>query len=152
MPSTSVYIGIDVACGRGKRLPICVVSGRQPLTPLMIPKHLAELIPRGVGNREITATAPFEETAGGVVNAIDRIAIDMGWQIKRIALDAPAAAPEAGVRTSENELGRFGLILLPNTSGTRLGWHTRKMRETFARWRQCGNTSLCQQDLDALRL
>ena len=66
-------------------------------------------IPRGVGNREITATAPFEETAGGVVNAIDRIAIDMGWQIKRIALDAPAAAPEAGARMSENELGRLGL-------------------------------------------
>jgi predicted nuclease with RNAse H fold len=75
----------------------------------MIPKHLAESIPRGVGNREITADAPFQETAFGVVNAIDRIAIDMGWQIKRIALDAPAAAPEAGARTSENELGRLGL-------------------------------------------
>jgi hypothetical protein len=109
VPSRSVYIGIDVACARGKRLPICVVSGGQPLIPLMIPKHLAELIPRGVGNREITAAAPFEETACGVVNAIDRIAIEMGWQIKRIALDAPAAAPETGARTSENELGRRGL-------------------------------------------
>jgi predicted nuclease with RNAse H fold len=76
---------------------------------LMIPKHLAQLIPRGVGNKEITAAAPFQETACGVVNAIDRIAIDMGWQIKRIALDAPAAPPEAGARTSENELGRLGL-------------------------------------------
>ena len=94
MPSPSVYIGIDVACARGKRLPICVVSGRHPLTPLMIPKHLAGLIPRGVGNREIAAATPFEETASGVVNAIDRIATDMGWQIKRIALDAPAAAPD----------------------------------------------------------
>ncbi len=109
MPSPSVYIGIDVACARGKRLPICVVSGRHPLTPLMIPKHLAGLIPRGVGNREIAAATPFEETASGVVNAIDRIATDMGWQIKRIALDAPAAAPKIGARTSENELGRLGL-------------------------------------------
>jgi len=109
VPSPSVYIGVDVACARGKRLPICVVSGRHPLTPLVIPKHLADLIPRGVGNREITAAAPFQETAFGVVKAIDRIAIDMGWQIKRIALDAPAAAPETGARTSEDELGRLGL-------------------------------------------
>jgi hypothetical protein len=109
VPTTPVYVGIDVACARGKRLPICVVSGGHPLIPLMIPKHLAELIPRGVGNREITAAAPFQETACGVANAVDRIAIDMGWQIMRIALDAPAAAHEAGVRTSENELGRLGL-------------------------------------------
>ncbi len=47
----SVYIGIDVACSVGKRLPICVVSGGYPLIPLMIPKHLAGLIPRGVGNK-----------------------------------------------------------------------------------------------------
>ena len=33
------------------------------------------------------------------------------------------------------------------------GRHTRKMRETFARWRQCGNTSLyANKKSDALRL
>ncbi len=105
----SVYIGIDVACSVGKRLPICVVSGGYPLIPLMIPKHLAGLIPRGVGNKEITAAAPFHEAAGGVVSAINRIAIERGWQIKRIAVDAPAAPPATDSRTSENELGRLGL-------------------------------------------
>jgi hypothetical protein len=53
VPTTPVYFGIDVACARGKRLPICVVSGGSPLTPMMIQKHLAQVIPRGVGNREM---------------------------------------------------------------------------------------------------
>ena len=109
VPSTPVYVGIDVACARGKRLPICVVSGRRPLNPLMIPKHLAELIPRGVGNREIIATAPFQQSASGVVKAIKRIAVEMEWQVERIALDAPAAPPATGSRASEDELGRLGL-------------------------------------------
>jgi hypothetical protein len=33
-----VYVGIDVACALGKRLPICVVSAGHPLMPLAIPK------------------------------------------------------------------------------------------------------------------
>jgi hypothetical protein len=78
VPSSSVYIGIDVACAVGKRLPICVVSTGRPLMPLMIPKHLAGLIPRGVGNKEITAAAPFQETARGVVSTINRIVGEMG--------------------------------------------------------------------------
>jgi hypothetical protein len=43
------------------------------------------------------------------VRAIDRIAIDMGWLVERIALDAPAAPPAIGSRASESELGRLGL-------------------------------------------
>ena len=109
VPTSHVYVGIDVACAVGKRLPICVVSGRHPLIPMMIPEHLAGLIPRGVGNREITAAAPFHEAAHGVVSAIDRIAIEMGWRVERIALDAPAAPPAVGSRASEDELGRLGL-------------------------------------------
>ncbi len=55
MSSPSVYIGIDVACAMGKRLPICAVSPGRPLLPLTIPKRLAALIPRGVGNAAVAA-------------------------------------------------------------------------------------------------
>jgi len=75
----------------------------------MIPKHLAGPIPRGVGNREIGAAAPFREAAHGVVGAIDRIAIEMGWRVKRVAVDAPAAPPAFGSRASEDELEHLGL-------------------------------------------
>jgi predicted nuclease with RNAse H fold len=77
--------------------------------PLTIPKHLAALIPRGVGNKEITAIAPFHEAARDVVTAINRIVIEMGWQVERIAVDAPAAPPATGPGASEDELGRRGL-------------------------------------------
>ena len=109
MPSSSVFIGIDVACAVGKRLPLCVVAADYPLMPLTIPKHLAGLIPRGVGNREIIAAAPFEQSARGVASAIARIRDEMGWKVERIAVDAPAAPPAKGSRASEDELGRLGL-------------------------------------------
>lgn len=109
MPLSPVFIGIDVACAVGKRLPLCVVAADYPLMPLTIPKHLSGLIPRGVGNREIIAAAPFEESARGVVSAIARIRDEMGWKVERIAIDAPAAPPAEGSRGSEDELGRLGL-------------------------------------------
>jgi hypothetical protein len=40
---------------------------------LTIPKHLAGLIPRGVGNKEITAAASFQEAARGLVSTVNRI-------------------------------------------------------------------------------
>jgi hypothetical protein len=107
--TSSVYVGIDVACAVGKRLPICVVSADHPLMPLTIPKHLTTLIPRGVGNKEITAALPFQDAARGVVSTISRIAAEMGWQIERIAVDAPAAPPATSSRASENELAHLSL-------------------------------------------
>jgi hypothetical protein len=100
MKSNSVYIGVDVACAVGKGLPICVVSRRHPLIPLMIPKHLARLIPRSIGNKEIAAAAPFREAARCVVSAIDLVAAEMGWSVERIAVDAPAAPPATSSRNS----------------------------------------------------
>ena len=104
MSSYPVYVGIDVACAARKRLPICVVSAGHPLTPLAIPKHLGAAIPRGIGNKEITAVAPFREAARGVASSIHRIAVEMGWHVERVAVDAPAAPPASNSRASENEL------------------------------------------------
>jgi hypothetical protein len=106
---SSVYLGIDVSCAARKRLPICVLSAGYPLMPLAIPKHLAGLIPRGVGNKEVTAARPFREVARGVLSAITHIVDEMGWKVERIAVDAPAAPPATGARVSETELARLGL-------------------------------------------
>lgn len=109
MRSSPVYIGIDVACAVGKKLPICVVSAGYPLMPLAVPRHLAGLIPRGAGNKEVAAAKPFQKAAQGVVSTINRIVDEAGWKVERIAVDAPAAPPAAGCRLSENELARLGL-------------------------------------------
>jgi len=109
MQSSPVYLGIDVACAAGKRLPICVVSAGPSYTPLIIPKSLAGLVPRGLGNKEIVADKPFREIASVIASALKRIMSEMGWGIERIAIDAPAAAPARGSRASEDELGRCSL-------------------------------------------
>jgi hypothetical protein len=36
---SSVYMGIDVACTVGKRLPFWVLSSGRLITPLAVPKH-----------------------------------------------------------------------------------------------------------------
>jgi predicted nuclease with RNAse H fold len=118
VPSSPVYVGIDLACAAGKRLPICVVSAGHPLTPMTIPKHLVGLIPRGVGNREVAAAEPFREAARRVASAINRIVGEMGWQIERIAVDAPAAPPATGSRASETELKRCGLSSFPTPAAS----------------------------------
>ncbi len=109
MPSFPVYVGIDVACAVNKKLPICVVSAGPTLMPLAIPKQFAALIPRGVGNKEISAPVPFRNAAQAVASAVHRIAHTMEWEIERIGIDAPAAPPASGSRLSETQLGSSGL-------------------------------------------
>jgi len=113
----SVYLGIDVACASGKRLPICVVSAAERCVPLVIPKLLADLIPRGLGNREISSKEPFQEVADQVATAIKHIMLEMDWRTERIAIDAPAA-PAEHTRKSEDELCRCRLSCYrtPSTS------------------------------------
>jgi len=93
------------------KLTALLMSG-QPYAPpghLATRWHLTDLIPRGVGNKEIVATAPFREAARHVTEAIARIASEMSWKIERVAIDAPAAPPSAGSRLAEDELGHIGL-------------------------------------------
>ena len=121
--TTPVYFGIDVACARGKRLPICVATGRHPLIPLMIPKHLAGLIPRGVGNKEITATAPFREAARGVVKAIHRIVIEMDGRSNGSPSTLPPRRPQLAPGHPRMNSDVWPVVL-PHTFGVRLGSHT----------------------------
>ena len=85
-----------------------MVSAGHPVTPLTIPQHIEGVIPRGVGNHEITKLHPFQEAASDVVSAIRRIADEMG-PVARIAIDAPAAPPATDKRASEKALACCGL-------------------------------------------
>jgi hypothetical protein len=104
-----IYVGIDVACAKGKRLPICMVAAGDPVLPLKIPKHLGAAMPRGLGNTEVTSAAPFRECARRVVDTLNCIAEEIGTRVERVAVDAPAAPPPRDSRLSETELGRVGL-------------------------------------------
>jgi hypothetical protein len=103
-------VGIDVACARFKRLPICfaALNGKR-LEPLSLPDALAAKIPVGSGNIEIQEASPFNSTAAALVDALDEIAKEQDWRIARVAMDAPAAPPRTGERASEVALRKLGL-------------------------------------------
>ena len=109
MTSSLIYVGIDVACALGKRLPICFAAAGGALTPLEIPSYLASAMPRGLGNKELISVTPYRDAARKVVCTISQIAKEMAWRIDRVAVDAPAAPPATSSRLSEVELGRLGV-------------------------------------------
>lgn len=114
--SEPVYVGIDLACAKGKRLPVCFVRtepGSTPksrLTPLVVN---LDRIPRGKGNREIGSVLPFQDAARCVVHVLKTIADEMRWSIKRIAIDAPAAPSTNGIRSCERQLKDEGISSFP---------------------------------------
>jgi predicted nuclease with RNAse H fold len=120
MPSTPVFVGIDVACAKRKRLPICFAAYEgSRLEPLLIPLELAEKFPVGRGNVEIAQDAPFRREAAALTDALNHVCMAQGWSIMRIAIDAPAAPPATGIRASEQALRDSGLssFQTPNVEG-----------------------------------
>lgn len=109
MNSEAVFIGIDVACAKKKRLPVCFASlSGNLLEPLELPGSLVRLIPNGSGNQTIREEAPFRPQAEKATAAIKAICEAMGWTVGRIAIDAPAM-PGLGLRTCEAALFAAGL-------------------------------------------
>jgi len=102
---TPIFIGIDVACAKGKRLPICCVTkkGRR-IEPIDLPDDVKGAIPRGPGNIEIQQPQPFRSLAAEVAGALYKLAADGTYSIERIAIDAPAKGPTHSERHSERQL------------------------------------------------
>jgi predicted nuclease with RNAse H fold len=71
------------------------------------------------------------------VSAINSIVEEMGWQVERIAIDAPATSPATGTRASENELARLGLSSFRTPAAS--AWAG--IREKCARHLRVGGTS-----------
>lgn len=99
-----VFVGIDVACAKSKRLPICVArkEGNK-----LIPLEFRAELPRGPGNIEITKSQPFRGLAKSIAFGFEEVCREKGWHVKRVAIDAPASAPAAGQqRLCEDEMSK----------------------------------------------
>jgi predicted nuclease with RNAse H fold len=119
MRTLPVFVGIDVACAKRRRLPICFAAlddGR--LKPLELPQSLTSELPLGTGNGEIAERHPFRAHVQNLVTALERIEVESGWQIVRVAIDAPAAPPPFGVRESEQALRKETLSCIQTPSVT----------------------------------
>ena len=85
--SADVYVGIDVACAKRKRLPICFAAlegGR--LRPLIVPVERTQKFPRGKGNVEVRERDPFAADAIALRQAVQETADILGWRIARLRL------------------------------------------------------------------
>src|SRR5271166_5456410 len=110
MSVAPVFVGIDVACARNKRLPICIASfNGHRLEPLELPAELARTFPVGPGNIDILKDDPFRNLAAALAGALHRGAKEHFWNIMRVAIDAPAAAPATGERIAEKALRECGM-------------------------------------------
>jgi Protein of unknown function (DUF429) len=109
---SELFIGIDVACAKEKRLPVVVarrVDGR--LEPLHLSDARFPKPPVGRGNVAALDDASNREFAQDVVDYLRVIERTEAGTIKRIAIDAPRgpAPASGGLRLSEAALGKQGI-------------------------------------------
>lgn len=104
---TPAFVGIDVACAKGKRLPVVVGawSGSQ-FSPLPL-SDLDIRPPRSAGNLRATNDSWRSTFAQEVASYLDAVEAAFRVSIRRIAIDAPSAyrTERALIRESERALG-----------------------------------------------
>lgn len=106
-----VYVGIDVAFAKKKRLPVSVckfVDGR--LMPLTLRKE-SDKPPAGRGNKAALEGAERREYADQVVEWLQELARKQSLHVEQIAIDAPSdfCAPNLTRRLSEQALDKAGI-------------------------------------------
>jgi predicted nuclease with RNAse H fold len=106
-----VFVGIDVAFAKKKRLPICVCEVRdKKLTPLPLRKDF-DKPPAGFGNKAALQAATRNEFATAVDNWLKKLQTEMGVSVSRVAIDAPSNYCETSLhrRLSDQSLDKAGI-------------------------------------------
>lgn len=92
------FVGIDVACAKRKRLPICICTmseGR--LVPIPLRLKSSHRPPRGEGNRGALDDDKVQEFARRTIGFLQEIERVYGVRICRVAIDAPSAPKREGL-------------------------------------------------------
>ena len=106
-----VYVGIDVAFAKKKRLPVSVCELlNDRLTPLSLRTDF-EKPPAGSGNKAALQGTVRKEFAAAVSDWLKLLAKKNGLRIRRIAIDAPSdyCSPSLARRLSEQSLDQSGI-------------------------------------------
>lgn len=118
---TEAFIGIDVACAKRKRLPICISTWRDGrLAPVPL-RRLAILPPAGEGNAATLDDARVTAFAREAAAYVEGVCRELRLTPKRIAIDAPSSPRSEGSlrRAAEAAMDRQGIscFTTPSASG-----------------------------------
>lgn len=100
---TEAFAGIDVACAKRKRLPVCVccwIDGRLVPLPLRAAKASP---PRGQGNAATLNEEGFFSFAEATARYLRIIESEFNVKIRRIAIDAPSDPKKPGLSRRQCE-------------------------------------------------
>jgi hypothetical protein len=118
------FVGIDVACAKRKRLPVCLCVWKdQRLVPLPLGKGDAPAPPKGHGNVasvDLTEVASFADEAGLYLRSLENY---FRVSIRRIGIDAPSD-PRPDIlkrRLAEEALRLQGIKCFSTPSATEFG-------------------------------
>jgi hypothetical protein len=131
-----VFVGIDVAYAKKKRLPLCVCKWQNgQLTPLRIPDFLKTNVPRGSGNKAALGPDAVERFANEVADFLEAWEKCDEFRIKRIALDAPSSPrpDKMNIRRAEAALGDLNISYFKTPSSKEFGEIKMKVLAHFAR-------------------
>lgn len=106
-----VFVGIDVAMAKKKRLPISVCQFEdKKLRPLQL-KYGFDKPPSGMGNKEALETKKRAEFASSVSTWLKKLQCDKEMKVVRVAIDAPSTYCDDNKnrRDSEKALGEAGI-------------------------------------------
>jgi predicted nuclease with RNAse H fold len=105
-----LYVGIDVAFAKRKRLPICAayLDGKR-LTPLRLDEYDLPDIPRGSGNVASLHSEVVEEFVTAVGRYLHTLENRLSTNIEVVAIDAPSDYSPGRRRESEAGLNKAGI-------------------------------------------
>lgn len=115
------FCGIDVACAKGKRLPVAVgvrEGARIRTLPL---RKAGPLPPRGMGNRlavDLDICAAFAEQTADYLSVVEH---QFAVRIVEVAIDAPRLASTGPRRSAEVATDHLGISCIATPSADRFG-------------------------------
>ena len=130
----NAYVGIDVACAKGKRLPIMICTRGSAGLRLLPLKEFAHHPPQGEGNAQAIHTAFLQRFADKTAAYLRAIEGAFGVTIRRIAIDAPSRPKTAGYdeRECERALRTIGVSYISTPSGDEFEAIRRKVEQHLA--------------------
>ena len=145
-----LFVGIDVAFAKGKKLPISVCAFQDGL---LVPFFKSRFPPPPIGKGNVAALSVdnLSHFAGDTLVWLTGVEQTTGMKISRIAIDAPKmpAAPEGRRREAEQAMDRLGISCFATPTETAFNSIRQKASQHIAAGPARSQVAPFQSNLDA---